>query len=249
MAADDTSGGVLGEGAARMAITLHRRADDAPRALVLHGRNGAADSDHIRPITAALHAQGYTVTVPELRFSDANASAGSGCNFTFSAHVADAARALDWLAELSPGGARPILIAGHSVGAYAALRLAADRGASAVSAVLALSPASGGGMLIEARRAMGAAALQALAAEVEGALQDYPRHDVLPDAARITQPVALVVGAEDGLTRPADVARLAAALPRVVGHEVLEGLHHCPTGALWEAALDRQITALGQALQ
>ncbi|MEL6198482.1 MAG: alpha/beta fold hydrolase [Pseudomonadota bacterium] len=214
--------------------------------LVIHGRNGAVDSDHMRPIIEALRAHG-AVCAPDLRFSDANGSEGTGRGFTLSQHLDDARRVLDSLRSSEHD--EPIMMAGHSVGAFAALSLAAEYGAAVVCGVLAVSPAISGQALLAARAAMGPGALAALNDEAPQAAADYRRHDLLPKASSIGQPVALLVGEDDGLTPPSDVSRLADALPRVVGHEVIPGVHHCPVGAAVEAAYQQLASALVQASQ
>ncbi len=97
-------------------------------ALVLHGRNGAWDQPQMTPAIRACLGRGLPVLAPDLCASSANASPGAAEEFTMSGHLADAGAALDWVeASRETLGWRrdPPLLIGHSMGAYAALRLAA----------------------------------------------------------------------------------------------------------------------------
>ncbi|GAB5375831.1 MAG: hypothetical protein AcusKO_22930 [Acuticoccus sp.] len=207
--------------------------------LVAHGRNGAADQAHITPVVAACLARDYWVAVPDLCYSAANDSAGPAAGFTMTAHLADVRTVLDWAAAQpawATGG--PRIAAGHSMGAYAVLRLAAETAAAGtITGVMAISPVIAGRALIAARERMGPHALAALSAELPGAFAEWPRHDMMPLASRITQPAAVIVGADDTLTTPQDAKTLADALPNLVHSAVLGGEHHCPLGADYAASL------------
>lgn len=251
----------LGRGPRSMHLHLFR--PEGPRAgpvvLVLHGRDGSAAAAQIVAMRRAALALGLAVAVPDLRFSAANDSAGAGSGFRMGVHVADAARALDWLARPGTGLAPVppgILVIGHSMGAYAALRLAAGRSGPGpgglcqrgmrwaatghgIAGVVAVSPVLSGAALIEARRAMGPAAVEALEAAVPGALADYAAHDLAPVLGRVRCPVAVMTGDRDGLTPPAVARRLAAGLKARPRQRVtvIEGAHHCPVGPRFERAL------------
>ncbi|MEM6679476.1 MAG: hypothetical protein AAF675_16560 [Pseudomonadota bacterium] len=222
-------------------------AGDASRglAIALHGRNGAPDQPQMVGLTRTLLSMGFSVLVPALRNSAPNTEAGTAdgeaAAFTMQGHLDDASAILDFLGR---GGAQtlglptgPLLLAGHSMGSYAALSLAATRGPGAVGAVLAVSPVVSGAAILAARFAMGPAAVAALEAEVPGAIAEYSRHDLAPLAAEIRQPVGMVVAARDGLTRPSDVERLRCCLPRALPLETVPGNNHCPSGLAYETAL------------
>lgn len=218
-------------------------------ALVAHGRNGAAGQTHLLPVIAACLDRGLAVVVPDLCHSCANASPGAADAFTMAAHLADVAAALDLAGRMFPAdplAAPTRLLIGHSMGAYAAVRIAAEH-PDAVSGVLAISPVISGNALIAAREAMGPDALTALRREVPGALAEWPRHDLSGVAPAVHAPAAVIVGAEDALTRPADADTLCGWLPRCVYRQVVPGEHHCPTGPAYAAsvgaALDRLIEA------
>jgi pimeloyl-ACP methyl ester carboxylesterase len=103
------------------------------------------------PIIAACHSIGLGTVAPHFRNSNANLSDGTSQSFTMEGAVADLSDVVEWLQ--SEGFSPPVLVAGHSMGGYAALRLAAEK--PEVSAVLAIAPVTSGARLIAAHRAHG----------------------------------------------------------------------------------------------
>ena len=200
----------------RLALDLHGIEPGRRTAIVAHGLHGSPDQPHMLPVIAACRNAGLGVIAPNLRNSNANCSDGNSQDFTMAGAVADLAEVLNW-AEIEAQG--PIaLVAGHSMGGYAALRLAAET--SRVPAVLAISPVTAGSLLIKAHEADNS--LDLLGREVPRAREEWPFHDLTPLAAKITQPVALIVGALDHLTHVAHVAALRDKLPNAVFWRVLE---------------------------
>ncbi|MEM9765200.1 MAG: hypothetical protein AAF968_22315 [Pseudomonadota bacterium] len=243
----------LGVGDTRTSLFMAPSVGDRVRglAVLFHGRNGAPDQPQIVEGVAALARHGFTVLVPALPCSAPNTASNSAGGmpelFTMTQHYEDAARVLDWAgrggsaALGAPAG--PLLAMGHSMGAYAALRLAAERGPAVIGAVLAVSAVVSGNALLSARAAMGPAALEALEREVPGATAEYATHDLEPLAPQLTQPTAFLTGTRDGLTRPGDVARFAALLPAPFVATIPDA-EHCPAGAAYGIALDRALGAI-----
>ncbi len=214
-------------------------------ALVAHGRNGATDQPQIAILIRACLDRALAVAAPELCCSAANGSAGAAGDFTMEAHCADAAAAADWAAREAfadmPG---PRLYIGHSMGAFALGRLAAER-PEAATGVLAVSPVISGAALLATRRAMGPGAVEALRRELPHAFEEYPRHDLAPIMGALTARLAIIVGADDTITPAANAAALAGMAANCVRSDILPGEHHCPVGAGYAesvgAALDRLI--------
>lgn len=230
---------------------LHPQGVPVGTVFLAHGRNGAADQPHMRPVIEACLARSLAVVAPDICNSDANESAGSSADFTMAAHVADLRATIErTTAAASATGSPPPLLIGHSMGAYAALRIAAEAAAGAFGGVLAISPVISGRALIAARERMGAAAVAALRAELPGAFLEWPQHDLAPLAAAIDVPCAVIVGADDTLTTPADAATLAGWLRHLVWHDVVAGEHHCPLGEGYAlsvgTALDRLLAHRGR---
>ncbi|MEO0821082.1 MAG: alpha/beta fold hydrolase [Pseudomonadota bacterium] len=249
---------VLGRGAEQMRVALypardHRALGNGGVLLLAHGRGGAEASPHMVPIREAALRLGLAVVAPDLRFSDANESAGRGRDFRMGAHRDDMARVLDWItsdqrpALLPEPGAGPLVIAGHSMGGYGALALAVERAAH-VDGILAVCPVVSGKAILEARAAMGQPALDALEAEVPGATADYAQHDLAPIAPQITQPVVFVVGELDGLARAVDVRAFGRLLPDRLSYVLLPHAHHCPSGENYALALREQLALLLRAI-
>jgi pimeloyl-ACP methyl ester carboxylesterase len=222
-----------------MALDLYELEPGRRIAIVAHGRNGAPDQPQMTPIIEACRRSGLAVVAPNCRNSDANCSDGTSRTFTMEGAIADLHEVMDWLHR--EGFASPALVAGHSMGGYAALRSAAEK--SELGTVLAVSPVTSGSRLIAAHQAHGS--LPMLEQEVPKAREEWPLHDISRLAAKITQPVALLVGALDHLTQVPDVAALRTRLPNVVFWRVLEGEPHCPVGAAYSAELPMAIEHLG----
>lgn len=222
-----------------MALDLYELEPGRRTAVVAHGRNGAPDQAQMLPIIAACLSAGLAAVAPHCRNSDANCSDGTSQSFTMEGVVADLHEVMDWVK--AEGFAPPVLVAGHSMGGYAAFRLAAER--PEVGAVLAVAPVSSGARLLAAHRAHGS--LGILDHEVPKAREEWPLHDVSRFAGKIVQPVALLVGSLDHLTQVPDVATLREQLPNVVFWRVLEGEPHCPVGASYRAELSAAMGCLG----
>ncbi|MBJ3777613.1 alpha/beta hydrolase [Acuticoccus mangrovi] len=232
---------VLAGSAGPMTVHVRRPAGTARGTLILaHGRNGAAAAPHLVPILAAATERGLVTVAPDLCHSANNDSAGAACDFTMAAHLADVATVVEWAEAAEP--ACPRLLAGHSMGAYAALRLAARHPAH-LRGVLAVAPVISGTALFAARQAMGPDALPALFQEVAAAHDEWPRHDLAAVAPLVDVPVAIIVGADDAVTPPAHAHRLAGWLGTRAHVDVIPGEPHSPLGPAYVAsvghALDR----------
>ena len=109
--------------------------------VLLHGKGGSP-SGHVRELAAALQARGYLVSTPTMpwareRIYDA----------TFEQAMAEIDREVDALRQQ---GAKRIVVAGHSLGANAALGYAASR--DRAGGIIALAPAHSPELQAFARR-------------------------------------------------------------------------------------------------
>jgi alpha-beta hydrolase superfamily lysophospholipase len=236
---------------ARMSVLILRpRRRARGLAVVVHGRNGAADARHMRLIASAYVARGMTVVLPDCCGSAYNASAGGAGDFSLAGHLRDAGRAaafaIEAAADLGWAGRR-IALAGHSMGAYTVGMLAASTLADRCRHLLLVSPFVSGRHQIAARCATSGDGLVQLAGEVPQALTEWPRHDLLRHARRIACPAATVVGVRDTVTPDATVRLLGAALPAFVSHTVLDGAHHSLEGGPHEPAFAAVVDALDAA--
>ncbi len=239
-------------------MQIHVHVPEAPVgiALIAHGRNGGAEQNHIRPITAACLAHNLVAVVPDLCNSAGNDAAGEKSAFTMAGHVADLSAVLQWLnpdapapraggwvappfatgADLAGERAAPVLI-GHSMGAYATCRLAGAPDQPEPRGLLAISPVRSGPALLEARHTMGPKAIAALQRELPHAFEEWPDHDLAPLLPEIACPSAVIVGARDTITTPKDAWTLARALSDCVRFDVLPGEHHCPLGDAYATSI------------
>jgi pimeloyl-ACP methyl ester carboxylesterase len=211
-------------------------------ALLVHGRDGAGTSAHMVPIADAYVGRGWRVVAPDLPLSRATPGSGPPEDFTMQRHVEDARQVLAWVLGEMPV-ARRLALAGHSMGAYAIARLAAE--SVAAEHLLAVSPVVSGTALLEARRAMGPAAVQELERDAPKLRAEMTAHDAVPALQKLTAPVAVVTGREDGITPVAAARAYFAAAPAAVFYSALPGQHHCPEGPLYTAALAAALDALG----
>jgi len=223
--------------------------EGAPRglAVTIHGRNGDAASPHMRKVIGPYLNRGYVVVAPNLSASEHNDAAGTGADFTISGHVRDARRVIDWaIAEAGRRGwpRAPLALAGHSMGGYAALRIAAEDEEGRYAHVLAVSTFTTGERQLAVRMRLAPDAVEILARECPAAVTDWPRHDILADARRLTLPVAVVAGAGDMITPPANCKELFDRLPNGVCWAVMPEAHHCMEGPTSEAVIGGALAVL-----
>lgn len=217
---------------------LQRAAPTGRIAILLHGRDGSADAAHMRPLADAYAARGWTVLTPDLPHSRATPGSGDPARYTMTGHVRAARAVIGWARAQGP---ESLALAGHSVGAYAIAELAGDAGAEHL---LAVSPVISGAALMAARRAMGPDAVAALEREAPDMRAQMDCLNAAPALARCAAPVAVMTGARDTLTPPADALAYlnASCAPRFFS--VLPGEGHCPTGHAYRRALDAALDAL-----
>ena len=156
-------------------------------------------------------ARGWRVVAPELPHSIALPESGPPDQVTFSGHTRAAMAVWDWLARTWPDA--PRALAGHSIGAYAIAHLAAA--APDTHHLLAVSPPLSGNVLLNARKAMGPAAIEAVAREAPLFLAEMPVADAAPALARVAAPVAVVTGAGP-IGMMVALAALAGGCARVI---------------------------------
>lgn len=218
--------------------------DASGTVLLLHGRDGAGRAAHIEMIADAYVARGWRIVAPDLPNSRATPDSGPPERFTMSGHRRDSGAVLAWVCT-SLGADRQIgrlALAGHSVGAFSAAWLASELDEPAH--LLAVSPVVSGSALLAARDAMGPAAIEAVAREVPLMLAEMPSQDALPALQQLSCPVAVVTGAEDGLTPPKDARAYLAAASAGCFFAALPGQHHCPTGPAVARALAAALDAV-----
>lgn len=215
-------------------------ADPEGTVLLVHGRNGAPGQPQIAEIANSYLSRGWRVAAPELPYSAALPDSGPASELTFTGHTKAAAGVWDWLAAQWPD--RRHGLAGHSIGAYAIAHLAA---ASDPHHVLAVSPPMSGLVLLAARQAMGPMAVAEVEREAPLFRAEMETADATGAIGKITAPLAVVTGAEDGLVRLQDARTYFCAAPNGRFFGALPGQHHCPVGEACGSMLSTALAALG----
>jgi pimeloyl-ACP methyl ester carboxylesterase len=208
--------------------------------VVLHGRNGAPQQPQIAAIAAAYLARGWRVLAPELPNSAALPDSGPPNELTMARHRRGAAQVWAWAAERWPEG--KTALAGHSLGAYAAPCLGPE--GPEFHHLLAVSPALSGRALLDARIAMGPAAVEALEREAPMMWAEMEAEDATDALKALRAPLAVVSGALDGIVPLSTARAYFAAAPEARFFASLPGQHHCPAGPDVELMLSAALMAL-----
>lgn len=230
-----------GDADARMSIELWRTEAPSPRlAVTAHGRNGAARAPHMQKMIDAYLARGYVVVSPDCCASAWNDSAGEEADFLLENHVRDVGRTVAWAIANAPGlswsGAH-LALCGHSMGAYAVARLAANEYLGRIAHLLLVSPFTSGARQIEAREKYHPDGIANLKRDVPRALDEWPRHDVFKVIDRLTLPVAVFAGAKDIVAPPENVTEFVERLPSAPIYRMLPEASHCLEGGDYQVEL------------
>lgn len=233
---------------ARMSIELWRADTPSPRlAITAHGRNGAARAPHMQKLIDAYRSRGYVVVSPDCCASAWNDSAGNEADFLLENHVRDVRRTVDWAvanAKALGWSGDHLGLCGHSMGAYAVARLAANEYAGRVAHLLLVSPFTSGVRQIEAREKYHPDGIANLRRDVPRALDEWPRHDIFTVIDRLTLPVAIFAGAKDIVAPPENVRELAERLPSLPLYRQLPEASHCLEGGDYQTELIDAIAQL-----
>jgi pimeloyl-ACP methyl ester carboxylesterase len=221
-------------------VISERASEHVGTVVVLHGRNGAPDQPQIAAIVWAYLARGWRVVAPELPNSSALPGSGPPGELTMARHRDAAAEVWAWAAARWPMGRKAL--AGHSLGAYAAAHLGRENPDN--HHLLAVSPALSGRALLDARIAMGSAAVEALEREAPLMRAEMEAEDATDALRALRAPLAVISGELDGIV-PLSVARAYfSAAPMAHFFASLPGQHHCPSGPDADIMLSAALTAL-----
>jgi acetyl esterase/lipase len=210
--------------------------DDRPLLVMLHGGfwRPAYDRLHVRPMTEALAAAGYTVVAPEYRRVPGNPDATCG-------DVRVALRVLP--VELRGRYDGRVIVLGHSAGGHLALWAASAAPAAKLVGTVALAPVAD--LVTAEREHLGDGAVRAfLGGPASG------RSDLDPTRlVSASTPVAIVHGLEDSTVPATQSDAYVATHRRTTLHEVPAAGHLAlidPTSAAWDVVL-RAVTAMAPA--
>lgn len=220
----------------------------APTVILQHGRSSRYDSPHNMAITTAFTRSGHRVISLDATNSSNNLSAGDSEDFTISNHVNDMADTIEWARRNNHIREEKFALAGHCMGGFSALFLAATIYHDQVSHVLACSPFIDGHKQMEAllENQPGVARKWEREGAIDEpneswshmshitwgsfvAMQDYSLYP-LKDA--LTMPVYVTVGTGDKITPAKDILSFALSVPGNVGISVVPNANHNYSNAL-----------------
>jgi len=225
---------------ARMSVSVWVSAPSDRLAVIAHGRNGAANAPHMMKLIDVYRARGYIVVSPDCCASAWNEAAGEERDFLLADHVRDVRRAIEWAednaATLGWSGEH-LVLAGHSMGAYAVAHLAATDWHGRIGHLVLVSPFTSGTRQIEAREKYHPDGIANLRRDVPAALDEWPRHDIFTVIDKLTLPTAVIAGAKDIVAPPENVREFVERLPTAPAFLMLPEASHCLEGGDYAAEL------------
>ncbi len=181
-------------------------------AFVMHGLSGNVEEKHIRTMVEAYLEKGFAVVSFDCTHSFGK-SEGAYETVTLSSYLEDLEDVIDW-SKTQPWFHLPFALSGHSMGGYTVLRYA-ELNPENCSVVIPFAPVVSGKILEERRKAAdpeGYAKWQQTNWHEEESksrpglikrlkwhphVTDSYKHDLIPDASRITAPTLIIVGEND----------------------------------------------------
>lgn len=209
-------------------------------AIVMHGLGSNKESAGVSTIASALFERGYTV----VRFDTTNSfneSDGEYEHATATTGYHDLEDVIAW-AHQQPWFGGKLLLAGHSLGAFASLHYAQEH-EGAVNGLVLLSPPVSGKLSMEADEKYQTRDMKAWqetgwwsyeSTSMPGVIKRLPwshmedrlQYDLLPKAPQMTMPILFIVGENDTLTPPEHVRLLAHAVGGPHELHILSGAGH-----------------------
>lgn len=232
---------------ARMSVEVWAAGPSDRLAVIAHGRNGAAHAPHMLKLIKAYLERDYIVLSPNCCASAWNDAAGAEGDFLLGNHVRDVRRTIAWAeghAATIGWSRRHLVLAGHSMGAYAVAHLAATDWYGQVDHLLTVSPFTSGVRQIEARAKYHPDGIANLRRDVPAALEEWPKHDIFQVIDRLTLPIAVVAGAKDIVAPPENVREFVERLPMLTAFLMLPEASHCLEGGDYRAELGTLVDAL-----
>jgi pimeloyl-ACP methyl ester carboxylesterase len=222
------------------AIAIILDESDTPKGLafVMHGLGGRKEEPHIQTFAAAFQDNGFTV----VRFDTTNSVGESGGNLvdaTLTSSYEDLEDVIGWAATQS-WYQEPFILAGHSLGGISSA-LFAQKYPEKVKALAPISAVVSGALTEVSPE------FQAIAADWQkngirewqsnsqpgvvkrlkwSHVEDRRKYDLLPQAAKLTMPVLMIVGELDDVTPPEHQQMLYDRLPGEKELHIIKGSYH-----------------------
>lgn len=247
---------ILNRANKRICVVVEKTPKPKGLAFVMHGLGGYKDQAHIRTICKAFLAAGYTV----VSFDTTNTFGESDGNYedaTVTNYYADLEDVIAW-AKTQSWFTKPFVLAGHSLGGLCTA-LYAEKRPDTVKGLAPISTVVSGALSLETYKLFDEleqltkwkkAGIQ-ITKSFDGKrvkrlkyshMEDRLRYDLLPDAARLTMPVLMIVGERDDSTPPVHQQILFDALPSKKEIHIINGAPHTFHEAPELAELNRLFT-------
>lgn len=210
----------------RMAVVVERPWFARGTAIVMHGLASTKEQAHVSACANVFDAQRY-ITV---RFDVTNSlgeSSGDIKKATVTSYFEDLEDVVSWV-RMQPWFRYPLILAGHSLGGMCTT-LYAERNPHLVSALVPMSPAVSGSLLLDAvekrypeevriwretgKVVFGKTVPEYVRRVLPDDISNFMSYDLLPKASELAMPSLFVVGGDDWLTPPASTQKLYEVVP------------------------------------
>jgi pimeloyl-ACP methyl ester carboxylesterase len=222
----------------KIVVLVERAEPQRGLAFVMHGLGGFKEQPHIQAIADTFRENGYTA----VRFDTTNTlgeSDGQYEDATTTNYYEDLEDVIAWTSS-QPWYREPFCLAGHSLGGICTA-LYAERHPEKVKALAPISTVVSGKLSCEAPRAkreneewekigwrvtMSDSKPGVVKRLKWSHIEDRMKYDLLPEVAKLTMPVLLVVGEHDGNTPPEHQKILYDVLPGPKEMHIIKGAPH-----------------------
>lgn len=222
----------------KMNVWVDDAGENAPVVFVMHGFSGNIKQPHMRAMTEAFRANGYT-TVAIDATNSFNTSGGAIEKANVLRHAEDLEDTIAW-ARTQPWFKEPFALTGQSMGGGAVLHYAVQNPRS-VSLLVPAATLVSGQMYVQALEQNNPRMLkewkdngfltmtfngQARKRYWDVTMDGYGKLDMVRDAHKLTMLVFLIAGEKDTTTPPWTMKALHDALPGEKKLHIIAGAHH-----------------------
>lgn len=219
----------------RMCVEIARNPDQKGLAFIMHGLGGFKEQPHVRTFGEAFREKGFTV----VWFDTTNSMGESDGRYedaTTTNYYEDLEDLISW-ASAQSWYQEPFYLSGHSLGGISTA-LFAQKYPEKVKGIAPISPVVSGKLTLETEamleewkktgwRVTESKSKPGLIKRLPWShIEDRIKYNLLPEAAKLTMPVLLIVGSEDPVTPPKHQQLLFDALPEPKEYHVIEGAPH-----------------------
>lgn len=235
----------------KIAVQVEGPKDGKQLAFVMHGLGGNMNEPHIRAVIQAFLTCAYTVVSWDAVHTFGESTGGKFEDATVTNYYADLEDVIAWTSE-QEWYCEPFILAGHSLGGIATA-LYAERHPEKVIALAPLSTVISGRLSMETKEsdfeAWQREGMRITKRPQDGSvarlkwshMEDRLGYDLLPQVARLTMPVLLIVGEKDVPTPIAHQQLLFERLPGPKELHIVRGSPHVFYKPQWYGEVQRVI--------